>query len=244
MDAPGTGYEVTAPERRAPALPAAGRRPRRSGRPGWRSRTTWSLRDVIGRPDARGPAAGRQAAWARPPTWSPSTSTTTCRPAAELDRRLAAAGARAVPDGTTLTGRRVPRRARGAPAHTGARAGPGRASRWRRSSGWQTFPEVVYVATGGRREGDAEWAARVGRTASAGLASWRTEETCDLVAAAGGGRPAAADRLPVAVADGRDGPGRRVGRRTVGGRRRGGAARAGRRAGRARCAGPGGRWSR
>ena len=43
------------------------------------------------------------------------------------------------------------------------------------------FPDVVYVATGGTRAGDPEWARRVRLHRERRPASWRTEETCDLV---------------------------------------------------------------
>ncbi|OEV10638.1 adenosylcobinamide kinase, partial [Streptomyces nanshensis] len=43
------------------------------------------------------------------------------------------------------------------------------------------FPGVVYVATSGSRDGDPEWAARVSEHRERRPASWRTEETCDLV---------------------------------------------------------------
>jgi adenosylcobinamide kinase / adenosylcobinamide-phosphate guanylyltransferase len=42
------------------------------------------------------------------------------------------------------------------------------------------FPGVVYVATGGSREGDPEWAARIAEHRVRRPASWRTVETCDL----------------------------------------------------------------
>jgi Adenosyl cobinamide kinase/adenosyl cobinamide phosphate guanylyltransferase len=40
--------------------------------------------------------------------------------------------------------------------------------------------EVLYVATGGTREGDAEWAQRVALHRERRPAGWRTVETCDL----------------------------------------------------------------
>lgn len=45
----------------------------------------------------------------------------------------------------------------------------------------ETFPEVLYVATGGTREGDPEWAERVGLHRERRPGSWRTAETCELV---------------------------------------------------------------
>ncbi|MEV4616376.1 bifunctional adenosylcobinamide kinase/adenosylcobinamide-phosphate guanylyltransferase [Kitasatospora sp. NPDC049258] len=41
-------------------------------------------------------------------------------------------------------------------------------------------PDVLYVATGGRRDGDAEWAQRIELHRERRPASWRTAETCDL----------------------------------------------------------------
>jgi len=43
------------------------------------------------------------------------------------------------------------------------------------------FPDVLYVATGGTREGDSEWAERVAAHRERRPASWRTKETWDLV---------------------------------------------------------------
>jgi adenosyl cobinamide kinase/adenosyl cobinamide phosphate guanylyltransferase len=40
---------------------------------------------------------------------------------------------------------------------------------------------VTYVATGGTRDGDADWARRVALHRERRPAHWRTEETCDLV---------------------------------------------------------------
>lgn len=42
--------------------------------------------------------------------------------------------------------------------------------------------DVLYVATGGTRDGDAEWAQRVTLHRERRPASWRTAETCDLEA--------------------------------------------------------------
>lgn len=43
-------------------------------------------------------------------------------------------------------------------------------------------PDVLYVATGGTRDGDAEWARRVELHRDRRPAGWRTAETCDLEA--------------------------------------------------------------
>ncbi|MFE2631013.1 bifunctional adenosylcobinamide kinase/adenosylcobinamide-phosphate guanylyltransferase, partial [Streptomyces sp. NPDC059374] len=101
----------------------------------------------------------------------------------EVRRRLAAAGARAVPDGTTLVvgasgnGAEVP----GVPRRTlvlgGARSGKSVEAERRLES----FPDVLYVATGGTRGGDTEWAQRVAAHRERRPGSWRTTETCDLV---------------------------------------------------------------
>ena len=83
----------------------------------------------------------------------------------------------------------------------------------------ESFPDVLYVATGGS-PGRGQRVGGAGRRAP-GAAAGVLADRRDLRpgAAAGGGRAAAADRLSVAVADGRDGL--RWGRGTtrVGGRR-------------------------
>ncbi|MEU1099258.1 bifunctional adenosylcobinamide kinase/adenosylcobinamide-phosphate guanylyltransferase, partial [Streptomyces sp. NPDC005877] len=98
----------------------------------------------------------------------------------ELARRLAAAGARAVPDGSTLIVgeyHAVPDLPRRTLVLGGARSGKSVEAERR----LEAFPEVVYVATGGTREGDPEWAARVGLHRDRRPGAWRTEETCELV---------------------------------------------------------------
>ncbi|CAM5234334.1 Adenosylcobinamide kinase OS=Streptomyces alboniger OX=132473 GN=CP975_09555 PE=3 SV=1 [Streptomyces alboniger] len=97
----------------------------------------------------------------------------------ELTRRLAAAGARAVPDGTTLTVgayEEVPDVPRRTLVLGGARSGKSVEAERRLES----FPDVLYVATGGTRKDDAEWAELVHLHRERRPASWRTEETCDL----------------------------------------------------------------
>ncbi|MFE3947594.1 bifunctional adenosylcobinamide kinase/adenosylcobinamide-phosphate guanylyltransferase [Streptomyces sp. NPDC059118] len=177
MDAPGTGYEVTGPEgARLLYLPPGG------APAGLTDRVAEPYDlvacDVVGRPDA---VARLRAAGAI----GPDTEIVAVHldhdapPGAELDRRLAAAGARAVPDGTTLVLGEY-RAAAGVPRRTlvtgGARSGKSVEAERR----LETFPEVVYVATGGGREGDAEWAARIGLHRERRPAAWRTEETCEL----------------------------------------------------------------
>ncbi|WP_082119355.1 bifunctional adenosylcobinamide kinase/adenosylcobinamide-phosphate guanylyltransferase [Saccharothrix sp. ST-888] len=44
------------------------------------------------------------------------------------------------------------------------------------------YEDVLYVATGGTRDGDREWAQRVELHRERRPSSWRTAETCDLVA--------------------------------------------------------------
>ncbi|TQF05737.1 bifunctional adenosylcobinamide kinase/adenosylcobinamide-phosphate guanylyltransferase [Kitasatospora acidiphila] len=56
-------------------------------------------------------------------------------------------------------------------------------------------PDVLYVATGGNREGDAEWAARVELHRRRRPAGWRTAETWDLEAVLADG----ADPAPVLI---------------------------------------------
>ncbi|MDH6129340.1 adenosylcobinamide kinase/adenosylcobinamide-phosphate guanylyltransferase [Kitasatospora sp. GP82] len=47
------------------------------------------------------------------------------------------------------------------------------------------YEDVLYVATGGTRDGDQEWAQRVALHRERRPASWRTAETCELVAVLG-----------------------------------------------------------
>ncbi|WP_046496487.1 bifunctional adenosylcobinamide kinase/adenosylcobinamide-phosphate guanylyltransferase [Streptomyces odonnellii] len=181
MDAPGTGYEVTGPGGdRLLHLPPGGA-PAGISADGRTAPAPYDVvaADVVGRPDAvaRLRAAGAVGA---------TTDVVAVHldhdvpPGAELDRRLAAAGARAVPDGTTLTvgayrpGPEVPRRTL---VTGGARSGKS----WEAERRLATFPGVLYVATGGGREDDAEWAARVRAHRDRRPASWSTAETCDLV---------------------------------------------------------------
>ncbi|WKX69902.1 bifunctional adenosylcobinamide kinase/adenosylcobinamide-phosphate guanylyltransferase [Streptomyces sp. XD-27] len=176
LDAPGTGYEVTGtdgdrllylPPNAAPAGLADQEQP-----------FDMVLLDVIGRPDAlaRLRAAGAVAA---------TTDVLavhldhTVPPGPELHRRLAAVGARAVPDGTTLAVGEyhdVPDLPRRTLVLGGARSGKSVEAERRLES----FPEVLYVATGGTRDGDREWAERVALHRERRPGSWRTTETCDL----------------------------------------------------------------
>ncbi|WP_030417773.1 bifunctional adenosylcobinamide kinase/adenosylcobinamide-phosphate guanylyltransferase [Streptomyces sp. NRRL F-5065] len=177
MDAPGTGYAVTGPDgRRLLYLPPGGA-PAGLEEPA--DRYDLVLADLVGRPDA---LARLRAVGAV----GPATDVVAVHvghdapPGRELERRLAAAGARAVPDGTTLAvgdGGEAP----GVPRRTlvlgGARSGKSVEAERRLES----FPDVLYVATGGSRGGDTEWAARVSAHRERRPGSWRTTETCDLV---------------------------------------------------------------
>ncbi|MFE5810797.1 bifunctional adenosylcobinamide kinase/adenosylcobinamide-phosphate guanylyltransferase [Streptomyces sp. NPDC056491] len=179
MDAPGTGYEVTGPDgSRLLYLPPggapAGAADRAGGRP-----YDMVLADVLGRPEALARLRASGAV-------GPATDVIAVHldhdtpPGPELDRRCAAAGARAVPDGTTvIVGEyhAVPDLPRRTLVLGGARSGKSVEAERRLES----FPEVVYVATGGTRDGDAEWAQRVGLHRERRPGSWRTVETCDLV---------------------------------------------------------------
>jgi adenosylcobinamide kinase/adenosylcobinamide-phosphate guanylyltransferase len=137
------------------------------------------LLDVVGRPDALARLRETGAV-------GPTTDVVAVHldhdvpPGTELARRLAAAGARAVPDGSTLevgAYEDVPDVPRRTLVLGGARSGKSVEAERRLES----FPEVVYVATGGSRNGDTEWAARVSAHQERRPGSWRTLETCDLV---------------------------------------------------------------
>ncbi|MFD3516974.1 bifunctional adenosylcobinamide kinase/adenosylcobinamide-phosphate guanylyltransferase [Streptomyces sp. NPDC058657] len=175
MDSPGTGYEVTSVEGdRLLYLPPGGA-PAGDGRV---RPYDLVVLDVLGRPDAL----------ARLRSWGAVLSSTDVvavhldhgvPPGAETDRRLAALGARAVADGTTLevgAYEEVPDVPRRTLVLGGARSGKSVEAE-RRLEG---FPGVVYVATGGRRDGDAEWAERIGLHRERRPGSWRTEETCEV----------------------------------------------------------------
>ncbi|MFF4149839.1 bifunctional adenosylcobinamide kinase/adenosylcobinamide-phosphate guanylyltransferase [Streptomyces sp. NPDC001651] len=181
MDAPGTGYEVTGPDGKRllylpPGCAPAGLEEGAVGP------YDMVVADVVGRPDALAKLRAVGAV-------GPATDVVAVHldhdvpPGPEVRRRLAAAGARAVPDGTTLVvgasgnGAEVP----GVPRRTlvlgGARSGKSVEAERRLES----FPDVLYVATGGTRGGDTEWAQRVAAHRERRPGSWRTTETCDLV---------------------------------------------------------------
>jgi adenosylcobinamide kinase/adenosylcobinamide-phosphate guanylyltransferase len=177
MDAPGTGYAVESPDGlRVLYLPPGGAP---AGPPAGQPPYDLVLLDAVGRPDALARLRGAGAV-------GPTTDVVAVHlghdtpPEPELSRRLAALGARTVPDGTTLAVgdyQQVPDVPRRTLVLGGARSGKS-AEAERRLAG---FPGVVYVATGGTRDGDDEWARRVATHRERRPASWRTEETCDLL---------------------------------------------------------------
>lgn len=202
MDAPGTGYEVTSPDGERllylpPGAAPAGLADRMA------EPYDMVVADVVGRPDAVARLRAVEAI-------GPATEVIAVHldhdapPGPELDRRLSAGGARAVPDGTTLTvgGYRaepdIPRRTL---ITGGARSGKSVEAERR----LETYPEVVYVATGGSREGDTEWAARIGLHRERRPAAWRTEETCELAELlASDGPPLLIDCLALWLTDAMD----------------------------------------
>ncbi|MGW7274770.1 bifunctional adenosylcobinamide kinase/adenosylcobinamide-phosphate guanylyltransferase [Streptomyces sp. NPDC054864] len=177
MDHPGTGYEVASPDgERLLYLPPGGAP---AGLPDEQAPYEMVVADVVGRPDglARLRATG---------AIGPTTDVVAVHlghevpPGAELTRRLAAAGARAVPDGSTLVVgayEDVPDVPRRTLVLGGARSGKSVEAERR----LEAFPEVLYVATGGTRNGDSEWADRVSAHRERRPGSWSTAETCDLV---------------------------------------------------------------
>ncbi|MFF8789650.1 bifunctional adenosylcobinamide kinase/adenosylcobinamide-phosphate guanylyltransferase [Streptomyces sp. NPDC015125] len=109
-------------------------------------------------------------------------------PGPELHRRLAAVGARAVADGSTLVVgefHAVPDLPRRTLVLGGARSGKSVEAERRLAA----FPDVVYVATGGTRDGDQDWAQRVSLHRERRPSSWRTVETCDLLPLLGAAGP-------------------------------------------------------
>lgn len=100
-------------------------------------------------------------------------------PADELDRRLAAWGARAVQDGAAVVAGEGPP-ARPLSGRTlvlgGARSGKSALAEQLLSA----QPDVTYVATGGTREGDPEWRERVAAHVARRPSTWRTVETTDV----------------------------------------------------------------
>ncbi|MDJ0383292.1 bifunctional adenosylcobinamide kinase/adenosylcobinamide-phosphate guanylyltransferase [Streptomyces sp. G-G2] len=204
MDAPGTGYEVTAPDGdRLLYLPPG-------GAPAGTAHTVEEhpydmvLLDVLGRPEALARLRASGAV-------GPATEVIAVHldhdvtPGPELTRRCAAAGARAVPDGSTLIVgdyHAVPDLPRRTLVLGGARSGKSVEAERRLAA----LPEVLYVATGGVREGDPDWAARVGLHRERRPRTWRTAETCELVALLGaeGGPALLIDCLALWLTDAMD----------------------------------------
>lgn len=209
LDVPGTGYALTGPDDHRLLLLPAGSGPRLDpgARPGrdsaappdasteWGGTSTWEvttaqppghpvapydvvLLDVLARPDALAELRARGEV-------TEDTEVLAVHldhqvpPGEELRRRLAALGARAEPDGAVLrVGAHPPV---STPRRTlilgGARSGKSVEAERRLGAA----PEVLYVATGGNREDDREWAERIRAHRARRPASWRTTETCDLV---------------------------------------------------------------
>ncbi|KPI25966.1 bifunctional adenosylcobinamide kinase/adenosylcobinamide-phosphate guanylyltransferase [Streptomyces sp. NPDC048253] len=180
MDAPGTGYAVAGPDgQRLLYLPPGGAPAGLEEGSEAAEPYDMVLADLVGRPDALAKLRAVGAV-------GPATDVVAVHldhdvpPGAELRRRLAAAGARAVPDGSTLivgVYEDVPDVSRRTLVLGGARSGKSVEAERRLES----FPDVLYVATGGTRGGDTEWASRVATHRDRRPGSWRTVETCDLV---------------------------------------------------------------
>ncbi|MEU8773394.1 bifunctional adenosylcobinamide kinase/adenosylcobinamide-phosphate guanylyltransferase [Streptomyces sp. NPDC048606] len=183
VDVPGTGYAVTGPDgTRALYLPpgAAPAEPTEPAEPAGAERPyEVVLADVLGRPEA---LARLRAAGAV----GPDTDVIAVHldhdapPGAELARRCTAAGARAVPDGTAVpVGRPTPTPV--VPRRTlvlgGTRSGKSHQAELR----LETYPDVVYAATGGGRAGDPDWPHRVHLHRERRPAHWHTVETRELL---------------------------------------------------------------
>lgn len=202
LDSPGTGYEVTSPDgERLLYLPPGGAPA--GATDGDPLPYDMVVADVLGRPDALAKLRARGAV-------GPTTDVIAVHidhdvpPGPELDRRLAAAGARTVPDGTTLyvgEYQDVPDVPRRTLVTGGARSGKSLEAERR----LETFPDVVYVATSGTRGNDTEWTERVAAHRERRPGSWRTVETCDLVPLlAGNGPPLLIDCLALWLTDAMD----------------------------------------
>ncbi|WP_225850830.1 bifunctional adenosylcobinamide kinase/adenosylcobinamide-phosphate guanylyltransferase [Streptomyces sp. HPF1205] len=200
-DAPGTGYAIESPDgMRALYLPPgcapAGPVPAQT------APYDLVLLDAAGRPDALAKLRAAGAVTGTTDVVAVHLGHDAAPAGPELDRRLAALGARAVPDGTTLVAgdyQKVPDVPRRTLVLGGARSGKSVEAERRLAA----FPGVVYVATGGTRADDAEWTRRVAHHRERRPASWRTEETCDLVPllAASDGPPLLVDCLSLWLTD-------------------------------------------
>lgn len=101
-------------------------------------------------------------------------------PIEELERRLRTYGARPGHDGEVVHAGRPPRPA----AHRTLVLGGVRSGKSRHAEDLlASHPAVTYVATGGTRDGDAEWAQRVALHRERRPASWTTVETEDVATA-------------------------------------------------------------
>ncbi|MBB5933402.1 bifunctional adenosylcobinamide kinase/adenosylcobinamide-phosphate guanylyltransferase [Streptomyces zagrosensis] len=213
LDAPGTGYDVTGPQGERLLYLPPGAAPAGLPDPTVAGTATTArggarpydmvLLDVLGRPDAL--ARLRNAGLAAPTTDVLAVHIDhTAPPGAELHRRLAAAGARTVTDGETLIVgeyHAVPDLPRRTLVLGGARSGKSLEAERRLAA----FPDVQYVATGGGRSGDPEWAARIAAHRERRPGSWRTTETCDLPPLlAGEGPPLLVDCLSLWLTDAMD----------------------------------------
>ncbi|KOG48624.1 bifunctional adenosylcobinamide kinase/adenosylcobinamide-phosphate guanylyltransferase [Streptomyces decoyicus] len=197
VDIPGTGYEISGatgerllylPPGAAPAGPVNGNG-RTAGGGGGTGPYDLVLLDVLERPDALAKLRASGAADAATDVVAVHIDHDV-PPGPELHRRLAAVGARAVPDGSTLVVgefHAVPDLPRRTLVLGGARSGKSVEAERRLAA----FPDVVYVATGGTRDGDQDWAQRVSLHRERRPGSWRTVETCDLVPLLEAGRPGA-----------------------------------------------------
>ncbi|MFD8999361.1 bifunctional adenosylcobinamide kinase/adenosylcobinamide-phosphate guanylyltransferase [Streptomyces abikoensis] len=203
LDAPGTGYEVTAPDGERLLYLPPGAAPAGLSQTAPPGPYGMVLLDVLGRPDAL--ARLRETGAAGPTTDVIGVHLDhDVPPGRELHRRLAAAGARTVPDGATLVVgdyHAVPDLPRRTLVVGGARSGKSVEAERRLES----FPEVLYVATSGTRQGDQDWAARVAHHRERRPGSWRTAETCDLVPLlAADGPPMLIDCLALWLTDAMD----------------------------------------
>ncbi|MEU9110433.1 bifunctional adenosylcobinamide kinase/adenosylcobinamide-phosphate guanylyltransferase [Streptomyces sp. NPDC048483] len=181
VDIPGTAYEITGTEGERLLYLPPGSAPAGldNGHPGGSGPYDMVLLDVLERPDGLARLRATGAVDAATDVVAVHVDHS-APPGPELHRRLAAAGARTVPDGTTLVVgeyHAVPDLPRRTLVLGGARSGKSAEAERRLAS----FPDVVYVATGGTREGDTEWAERISLHRERRPSSWRTVETCDLV---------------------------------------------------------------
>ncbi|WP_066935461.1 bifunctional adenosylcobinamide kinase/adenosylcobinamide-phosphate guanylyltransferase [Streptomyces sp. NBRC 110611] len=215
VDIPGTGYEVSGPDGERllylppGAAPAGldGNGPSHAGAEGPAGDGPYDLLllDVLGRPDALARLRAGGAVDA-------ATDVVAVHidhgvpPGPELHRRLAAVGARTVPDGSSLVVgeyHAVPDLPRRTLVLGGARSGKSVEAERRLAA----FPDVVYVATGGTRGGDAEWAERIALHRERRPSGWRTVETCDLVPLLEGAEGAEAPGAGAGAGAGRPGGG-------------------------------------